>query len=272
MITLGFSTLTHKLPSVLQKIEKIKKEFKNNDLINCSDIFFQVVSQGEEDDLIEVVDNVKIFRCKEKGLSKSRNLNISNCCTRYLWTLDDDVYIDVGVLVEFMYELKSNDTCPAIYLAKVGALEHNGYYKDYSYREGRVSPSKLQLLKSSSIELIIDVNFFKEHSITYNEAIGLGTEYPGAEENNLLLDVYNKGGFIKFVNYRMVLHTTLMDGRQAISNNIYLVRGATASRFDFVGVLLIVRWCIRLYRKPFEMLNAFYYLTYGYTKGYDYFK
>jgi hypothetical protein len=131
--------------------------------------------------------------------------------------------------------------------------------------------SRLNLLQVSSIEIIADLDFIKTNNIRFNENIGLGTNYQGAEEVHFLLDAWDKGASFSFIDNVLVRHTCIFEQRVLSNKNIFTIRGATASRFGFLGYLLLIRWTIRYFIKERNFSNIIAMFQ-GFHRGYSLFK
>ena len=200
------------------------------------------------------------------GLSKSRNKAISLVKSGYAWLLDDDVLLRESDLLDVLSII--NQGTADFYRVKIGCIE----WQDKTFKQYKKidKVSRLNLLQVSSIEIIANINFIKQNQIMFNENIGLGTPYQGGEENHFLLDAWNAGAKFKFIDQVLVRHTCLFEERVLANDNIFRIRGATASRFGVVGILLLVRWLIRYSLKE-RKLSYIFSLLKGYIGGYRFF-
>jgi hypothetical protein len=264
MITLAFSTMANRKERLLTYLASLKIP---------DNIKLQVVSQGESSNSREEYEKITLFCKSEKGLSKSRNYNVSNCATEYIWFLDDDIKFpeDLGIIIKYLTNFIGEFGSPDGIICQVQGMETGSTFKPYHYRKGGGGLGKFDCLRVSSIEIIFSVAFLKTKSVTFNEKIGLGTEYPGNEEVNFLIDCYERGADIRWIDRFLVSHTEDVSVRQVEGSGVYKIRGATASRFGPIGLLIISRWAFRLWRCPKSCINFYLLMLRYYCKGYKWF-
>jgi len=242
-----------------------------NVISDCAGIAIVVVVQRwqKEHCLIEkYYPNVSFIWAKHLGLSKSRNEALRNISSDYIWFLDDDVEISCAD-IDNLLELLRNNPEVDFFRVKIGCIEwHDKFFKNYKPVK---QVNKLNLLQVSSIEIIARTSFIKGHYIQFNENIGLGTSYQGGEEIHFLLDAWEKGASFRFIDQVLVRHTCIFEQRILANNNIFEIRGATASRFGVLGYLLLARWGLRYLIKE-KNLSYIRAMLRGFFRGYSFFK
>ncbi len=246
VLTLAFSTTDRAFQSLLQRAERFPRIDGIHYLVICQKVDHGSVPIPIEDDLKSSRPDVSVYCYNEKGISRSRNRVIDTCKSTYVWFLDDDASFDFGLIRRRLIgELQSTNI--DIVLCQIGSLEkENEFYKDYGFRNGCVSPTRLQMLKASSIEVICRCKFLQKSGIKFDEKIGLGTDYPCGEEIIFLLDLFDQGAKIQYLNYPFVRHTTLKGGRLPVGIGHFKARGDVAKRFCLpVRIGLITRWSSR---------------------------
>lgn len=233
-LTLAFACIGERLNSLLDNLSNLS--VPNN-------VNIIVLVQKPQADTHELVENIAInvIVLDNIGLSKSRNAAINNADSDFIWFLDDDVQItnqDINAALAIINENQAD-----FYRIKIGCIE----WQDKTFKKYKnvKSPSKLNLLQISSIEIIANLNFIKNKQIKFNENIGLGTKYQCNEENNFLIDAWEQGAIFKFIDEVLIRHTCIFEGRVLATNEIFEIRGATASRYGFIGYLLLIRWSLR---------------------------
>jgi len=261
-LTLAFSCLGERLPALFENISAL------NEKVN-EDIRFLVVVQKWRDEQKGMITPKSVQLCflPSIGLSKSRNAVIDNAKTSHVWFLDDDVQLTPENIIAAEKLLDSNQA--NFYRVNIGCIEW--YDKTFKQYKKVKNVSRLNLLQVSSIEIIADLDFIKKNNIRFNEYIGLGTDYQGAEEVHFLLDAWEEGASFSFVDTVLVRHTCIFEKRVLSNRNIFTIRGATASRFGFLGYLLLIRWTIRYLIKERNLLNVFAMFK-GFFRGYTPFK
>lgn len=259
-LTLAFACLGQRLSSLLTNLTTLSNNKSVNLLI--------LVQKGSPDEKpLSLPDNTKVIYLNNIGLSKSRNAAIKNATTDYIWFLDDDVALTNQDIDDALTIVKSGKA--DFYRIKIGCIE----WQEKTFKQYRKNSkvSRLNLLQVSSIEIIANLGFIKKHQMTFNENIGLGTPYQSCEENNFLIDAWDHGAHFEFIDQVLVRHTCIFEERILATNNIFEIRGATASRYPLIGPLLIGRWLLRylIKEKKFSYLIA---LLKGYCRGYTYYK
>lgn len=265
MVTLAFSTLNNNRARLVDYLSSLELP---------DGLFIRVVSQGESENSESKIGGIDLVRSTELGLSKSRNINIDKCQTEYIWFLDDDVVFNgslVDVFQTICQSLLSQESPDFIFCNVVG-LETGAPYKNYKYRAPGKKVRRLDCLRVSSIEIICSVDFVRSKGVWFNEKIGLGTKYPGNEEVNFLIDCFDQGARMEWLDQQLVKHTTDPNNRQVEGIEVYKVRGATASRYGIIGFSLIVRWALRKIDQPRKATLFFKEMVVHYFYGYKWFK
>lgn len=233
MLTIGISTVASYLPELLGKISDCPV-FKSND------VDFLIVSQKEsENKIVNLNEKIKIIYSTSIGLSKSRNLVIENCHKDWLWFQDDDIVLNEDSVFNLMLKL---ECCKDdIVLTKVGSLEcPDKLYKSYKFHNNH---SMLNMLKVSSIEIIVSVSFLKINAIKFNEDFGLGTSMPCCEENIFLLDCFHASGSFKYLDIVCCFHTTNLELRNISYEKNLFAKGKFLSMLPFyIATPLLLKW------------------------------
>lgn len=229
------------LPTLLSRLKDLRLPEEVNVLI-------VVQRYDERIDTSDVPEKITIVNSDSIGLSRSRNIALANVDTDYIWFLDDDVLLRDTDLVDVQSLISERQA--NFYRVQIGCIE----YDDRLFKHYKPMPKVrvLNLLQFSSIEIIADLKFIKQNHIRFNENIGLGTKFPANEENNFLLDAWQKGATFEFVPKTLVLHTCNFENRILATDSIFEIRGATASRFGVLGIVILIRWLLRFglkYRK-----------------------
>lgn len=254
-LTLAFSTVGERLQGLLPLLKRL----------SGADVEILVVVQcwGQEQKS-QQPEFGKWFWSDTVGLSRSRNIALENASGEFVWLLDDDVEIkfeDLSALQNLLRQIEE-----PIVRVRVGCLENRtDLYKPYSKSEAF---SPLMVLKMNSIELLLRRSWMLDRNISFNNNIGLGTRFPGAEEVHFLLDAVEQGASIKLVSSPYVYHSCCEGGRRKIQSvEMMEIRGATASRFGIVGTALLLRWALR-YFLEYRSLSMLKALFRGFFNGY----
>jgi len=260
-LTLAFACLGERLPSLLESLTSINSQVRLS-------IIILVQKPLKDTENIANASPENIIILNDIGLSKSRNAAIEHSNSNFIWFLDDDVLLTNND-IEAAFRV-INESNADFYRVKIGCIE----WLDKTFKKYKPikKPSKLNLLQISSIEIIANLEFIKDKQLSFNENIGLGTPFQCNEENNFLIDAWEQGAKFQFIDEVLIRHTCIFEHRVLATNEIFEIRGATASRYQAFGILLMLRWCIRYLIKE-KKLSFITSLFKGYFKGYkDYCK
>ncbi|MGR5452163.1 glycosyltransferase [Vibrio sp. PNB22_3_1] len=259
MLTIGVSTVSNSLVRVLEYIDfNIDKVGENVRFLVCS----QRDSLDQTEDLHP---RVKLIRTKESGLSRSRNAILRDCSTKWLWVQDDDIELDFEHLERLVEELKSShgDLC----FVKVRSLEKpKEFYKSYDFHKKH---TRLNALKISSIEIVVNAEFCRNNQVWFDENLGLGTKLPCGEENKFILELFSCSPCISYLDVSPCFHTTILERRNIDQNSRFRARGYLLSFMPLYFVVpLLIRWTFRLcpqikWHKKMSLMVAGYF-----RKGY----
>jgi hypothetical protein len=203
LFTVGFSTLGNGVSRCFDVA------------LDNPDVNFIIVHQKNS---LRGCDNIPSNVCYIKsdtiGLSKSRNLLLANCQTKYLLISDDDVTFPSNlteVLESAIVESKYSD----LILGRIYSKEDQKFYKSYSLKN---SVSILGLFSISSIEMLLNVEFVKEKEINFDESFGLGAVNKSGEELIVAADIRAKKG--KIYSYAGIFshHPLESSGKLILSN------------------------------------------------------
>ena len=193
---------------------KIKKWLSNDIMKIVHEIIIVVQRSGEFQYEIESLKEMGCTLVIDDGLgvSRSRNIGIKKCTSDFFWILDDDIYSNLEMVKSIISSIKSKNF--DIYTFRI-AHDYNGtLYKKYLTKQ---NVNKLQILKISSIEMVISKKIIDNYSILFNENFGLGSKYPSCEENLFLLECFNHKVKIGHIPKIIVIHEQKGSGYLKIS-------------------------------------------------------
>ena len=232
-LTIGISTTTKKEVQLIEKIFKYDKIF--NSRIN-----FILCIQGHSNKTINISHNILIIYSETTGLSRSRNIVIENCISKWLWFQDDDINVifdNVKLLLSKLKTLKSN-----VVLTKILSSENSKAYKNYNFHNFH---NIFNSFKASSIEIIVNVQFIRTTNILYDVNFGLGTELPSCEENLFLFNIFSETKLVTYLDLFICKHTTVLDSRSIDYFKRYNARGALLRRLPlFLRFVLFAKWVL----------------------------
>lgn len=259
LIAIAISTVSRNLSDVLEYVKGIDDYFSGM-------LSFIIISQLEDaDEAYSVGDSIEVILSTDRGLSKSRNLALQACRSKWLWFQDDDIDLIVENIPRLIRFLESSD-CDIV-LGKIGSLENKEEgYKDYARFD--VNPILLSL-RVSSIEIIVRCSFARDKEVSFDECLGLGSNFPSCEENLFFYDavVRNKARYDVYNEY-ICRHTTMAEGRNVDYEGRYRARGYMLGRMrSTISPIVIAWWSIRYARDEVSRVNRFKAMCQGYWEG-----
>ena len=260
--SMKFAILISALGKNLKKIN----QWLNHEILN--EVYEVIIvvqkSKGFESD-VEILKKIgcSIIIDEKLGLSRSRNLAIKFCKSDFFWILDDDIYTDLGMIKIIKNSIKSKSS--DIYTFRISKGIDKGLYKNYS---NKVKINRINILKISSIEIVVSKRIVDKFSIKFNENFGLGSQYPGCEENLFLLDCFDVGANMIHVPEVVVFHDNLSTGYSDMNYKALIAKGYICKKFGIIGIILLFRWYFRFLIK-YRNLFLIKYLIKGYKLRLD---
>lgn len=144
----------------------------------------------------------------KKGLSLSRNIAIENSDSKYIVFSDDDNYYVDDLEIELFKVIESLDE-PDFISFKIEDDNGNSFKR---YERKVFSHDKSSLLRISSIENVVKLDFLLENNIRFNEDFGLGAKFPSCEQPIFLNDILECGGKAYFYPMTITFHPLVNSG------------------------------------------------------------
>tara|TARA_E500000178_G_C16986913_1_gene738751 strand:- start:294 stop:1031 length:738 start_codon:yes stop_codon:yes gene_type:complete len=166
------------------------------DLHYLSGIRLVIVDQCNEEAFCDS-GSLVVIKTKTRGLSRSRNIGINYSVSKWILFTDNDVKIDGPQLLKIINNAERIGRSDLLILAE----KHNyglSLKTDTLLNKFRlINPASWQILVSKKV--ILDVRF--------NENFGLGSGmFNSGEENIYLMDHYNLGHNIRYLNEKVIDH------------------------------------------------------------------
>lgn len=117
---------------------------------------------------------------KERGLSKSRNMALSNASGDICLICDDDEKLDSDYVSKIKQVWEENSDAGII------AFKINNLKKKYSQRKKRIG--YIGALRLSSVQLTFCRKEILDNTIEFDESLGSGVSKAGGEENKFIYD------------------------------------------------------------------------------------
>ncbi len=208
-----------------------------------------IVNQTSKDKQIESSSStIKVINSFEMGLSKSRNLALSNCTTKYGLIADDDLIYESN----FYSVIKQAINNYQNYALLCFELTYNGKpFSNYAPNAQKIK-SKKQINAIASAEMLVNVDLLKKNKLKFNPKFGLNAIFPMGEEQVLALELQRKGLHMQRVNQVIAQHNSKSSGHDPIGEDF--IKTAIAIRYlyfkDFI-YLWIVKYLFFLWRKKY---------------------
>lgn len=159
----------------------------------------------------------------DRGLSKSRNMAISNSTGKICLIADDDEELADGYkdIIE-----KAFDTYTEIDLIR---FRIQGIEKNFKiYNENPCKIGKLFSLKISSVEIAFRRETIVKQNLKFDELIGAGTNFFMGEENKFVMDYLRNSNKAMYVPETIAnLHIGNSSWFRGFDENYYVARGAS---------------------------------------------
>lgn len=195
------------LVSTMHKNTNEVLEMLNKSNVKCNAL---VVVQGDTDGYEELTQNdqsIRVFFTKERGLSKSRNMALRHCLSKYAYIMDDDVVVNNNAISELIDKMEADSVDLATCKYK---CQSGNYPKKYANKE--FFHTVFSAAKVASIEMCVKVEAIKEASIKFDERFGLGTSLPSGEEYIFVTDCIKAGLLVKYYPLETGIHPDLTSG------------------------------------------------------------
>jgi len=244
LITLGYSTVQSNFDRVYRSIKILKQLLVEANIDKFVDIL--VIVQFSNDEKSYEENGIRFVFTSKSGLSKSRNQVVMLCESEYFWILDDDVFPTASNVQKVLKYLVTRSF--DIYIGQISCSDRDADYKNYT----KSRTGKLGLLRVSSIEVIVKIDFVLDKKIIFNEQLGLGSRNPTGEENCFLLDAYHAGAKFKFINENIISHPCsnelrIVRGQNNLSR-IMIAKGYIARKIGGIsGFLLMLYWQMKFF-------------------------
>lgn len=258
LLTIGISTIEKNYHDALEVALRLIEETPDT-------VCFLLINQNRKRESVEILSpRLKVIHTVSTGLSVSRNIAISNCSTKWLWIQDDDIEIDCLNIEHYLLPLLNEPNVHLI-LAQVGSKEKkNSLYKDYSYQKKH---SRLNAVKISSIEIIIDVSFIKFNTLEFDERLGLGTSLPCCEENLFVYKVFKSTNNIKYLKAPICYHTTVIENRNIDMQKNLVAKGFFLAHLPFYySIPILSLWTFK-FSRDVPLVKALKSLCKGFFQG-----
>lgn len=189
---------------------------------------FVIVNQTTPDkQLISHFENVKVINSFERGLSKSRNLAIANATRELLILTDDDVVFQPRFDSHIIKAFNSDSRRDGF---RFEFLNGKGNFAKKYPKHFQKKLSQLQILNTSSVELVFKRKSIQNVNLKFDEKFGLGTEFSLGEEAVFVSDAIKLGLKIGFFPEVLVAHSHFTSGQKRAVSSQYYIQSAVFYR------------------------------------------
>lgn len=228
----------------MNKLEVLVSAMHQNDLSLIEKICITsqalIINQCDRNDINEK-EKIKMISTTERGLSKSRNLAITNAKGNICLICDDDeiLYQNYEKMIIDTYE-----QYPQADIICFKVLLKNKKYAEKVYRVGFLSA-----LKISSVQMTFKLSSIQKNKIKFDEDFGSGTFMGSGEENIFIYDCLKKG--LKVYYIPVVIGEVKESQSQwfkGFNEDYFYKRGSIIYRLmGYIGVIyclyfLITKW------------------------------
>lgn len=227
---------------------------------NISEFNILIVNQTNTNTVLESdLPNVRIINSFEYGLSKSRNLALTNAIGEIGLIADDDVVYHPNFDREILNAFAKYRNAAMITFQF--SNENNLPRKKYINRERQITSLKNEL-DISSCEMAIRMDAIQKNKVRFNEFFGLGAKFPSGEETIFLKEMLNQKLPVFHVCKVIGKHPQKSTGSQ--QENKGYIRGLSAlkylkygtwSRFSLMRFIFLA---VKNHRVPFKKTFGMY--------------
>ncbi len=202
-------------------------------------------------------EHIKVVNTRDFGLSKSRNIALSQASKKLFWFLDDDVEIMPNAVQDIVEAFNKNDKCGL----KIFRIVNQRKRPFRLYNDSRVVALKpVHLRGLCSIEMVINRVEVTKYGIKFREDLGLGTNLPVGEEFVFATQLLKEGVTITFETAVVAIHDENHTGLAVMSAQVLAARG-------FIHALLYPK-----FKYLFHLKYMLFLVRHGHLKSYKQWK
>jgi glycosyltransferase involved in cell wall biosynthesis len=175
------------------------------------------------------------------GLSRSRNLAITESRGELLWLLDDDCFVPKAAVKSIVAAHSEHEAA----IITFQTISPDGKHVR-SYEAESSSLSRKRVEKVLSPEITLKRSAVLENDLVYDLRFGLGAQFQDSENYLFLLDALDKKLEVLFIPETIVSHKALTSSDDYASNRIIYARGALARKLKF-STAIFYQWKYTLF-------------------------
>lgn len=154
-----------------------------------------------------------------QGLTRSRNIALQTCNSKYLLITDDDIWFVDDAFSGLSDHLAS---CLDVACHTFESLKEPRQLRAI-YPADKQVLSDRQILRVASFEMVVDCEYIRKLGILMRDdmGVGAGSNITMGEETVFLADIRRAGGLVKHHKKILVIHADVSTGEVASLQNIY---------------------------------------------------
>lgn len=203
-------------------------------------------------------DHVTVLNTPTIGVSISRNLAIRHSKSDFVMICDDDILL----IPESIGQVKSailKDQSVALFWTPLRKTTGQPWRRDYDDSpfdiSGLTFKSKRKIQGINSMEQIVNVNYFKDKKLAYNESFGLGSSvYELGEETLLSWGILNTGGIIRYLPFSCRTHPPISSGSSIKLEDLKAIHAVHRIVFWPIGSLVFLGFSLKILLKSLVSL------------------
>lgn len=234
-------------------LDFLKSIFVNFDL-NYIDIL--VINQCDKNYIkkaneLKSTKRIKIISVLDKGLSKSRNLALSNATGDICLIADDDIVYNANIFDKIISDYQNNPYDIITYSSEIGSQPpkkrlENSFIKPHNYGS---------LFSIMSIQISFLRKRIKEKGLSFDTQFGIGSQFVSGEENIFIKDAMDHGLAIGKSNFVINKHPEEIN-TSVLSNQVLKSKGPLIKRMfnQWAGFLILLIFFV--YKSPLIFKNT----------------
>ena len=274
ILTIACSTLGNRLSDAIDVYHSLQADAEKIDFL----IIHQIPHGDELSEKNKQIQQwlineskIKYVPSYTKGLTKSRNIGIKNCNTKYIWIMDDDITFAANIISTVQNRLIDSESNEKSACHTFESVKPSGAKRTRYPADGEALNSK-QLLRVASFEMILNKDKLLSNGVCFREDMGVGGNNINlGEESVLIADIRDMGGVTLHHSLVVLTHPEISTGVIVDEKNFYS-KGVVIKRCfnGFEKLFFYVRDVNRLLKNKKNEFGAIYYrfkLIVALTKG-----
>lgn len=266
MLTLGIGVST--LGTRLNKLESLLASIASQTFSPQQIVIIVQSNDRLIEDRIQLIAlkyslNISVHLSSEKGLSKSRNLAAKILNTDLVILSDDDIEYDPSafenVIGVFSLHPDMHIATFKIHLSDNRDVEYKNYNTNLFVHNVKTS------FRVWSPEIVYRKDIFS-NTLLFDEAFGLGAQWPTGEENILLIDSLKQGLKLMYFPIIFAFHPPESSGYNLDSSQMINKGAMFARMFDNKGLLFVIGFCVKKIFSREADYHSLKYIIRGFTE------